>query len=125
MKNNKDNKKSLSDKLIKNKAEKFDNRFKLAPKGILLMALSKYYVPRAKNGMKILEQFEAELMQQLSLLATDGKAADELGKDFNEFFKYVIGTINKCNALEEAIHKYGLDIVEESQEEEEQEEQEL
>lgn len=63
MKNNKDNKKSLSDKLIKNKAEKFDNRFKLAPKGILLMALSKYYVPRAKNGMKILEQFEAELMQ--------------------------------------------------------------
>jgi len=55
----------------------------------------------------------------LSLLATDGKAADELGKDFNEFFKYVIGTINKCNALEEAIHKYGLDILEENQEEQE------
>lgn len=64
MKNNKDKKcKSLSDKLIKNKAERFDNRFKLAPKGVLLMALAKYYVPRSKDGMKNLEQFEQELMQ--------------------------------------------------------------
>lgn len=120
MKNNKDKKpQSLSDMLIKNKAERFDNRFKLAPKGVLLMALSKHYVPKLKNGLKNLELFEKELMQQLSLLATDGKADDELGKDFNEFFKYVIGTINRCNALEEAVHEMGIDLSEEHAEVEE------
>ena len=122
MKNKKDIKKSLSDKLIKNKVEKFDNRFKLAPKGVLLMALAKYYNPRSKNALKNLEMFQTELVQQLSLLATDGKANDELGKDFNEFFKYFIGTINKCNMLEEAIHKHGLEIIEDSPEDEEDEE---
>lgn len=121
MKNNKDKKrKSLSDKLIKNKAERFDNRFKLAPKGVLLMTLAKYYVPRSKDGMKNLEQFEQELMQQLSLLATDGKANDELGKDFNEFFKYVIGVINRCNMLEEAVHELGLEVTDENEEVEEE-----
>ena len=118
MRNSKHSKKSLSDRLIKNKESKFDNRFKLAPKGVLMMALSKYYMPRIKNGLKCLEQFETELMQQLSLLATDGKVADELGKDFNEFFKYFIQTINKCNGLEEAIRKQGLDIIEDSDEQE-------
>lgn len=114
MKNNKNSKKakSLSDKLIKNKEQRFDNRFKLTPKGILLIALSRYYTPKNKNVMKNFDMFIAELLQQLSMLVTDNESKDVFGIEFNEFFKIAIEAINKSAQLEQLIHEAGFDIVE-------------
>lgn len=115
---------SLSDKLIKNKREKFDNKFKLTPKGVLLIALSRYYTPQQKNSLKNLEEFEKELLQQLSLLVTDRKTSDEFGKNFNEFFQYIVSAINRCTRLEDVLHNMGLELSDETNLDEEQDKDE-
>lgn len=52
----------LVDKLIKNKKEWFDNKFKLTPLDILYNLLAKYYKSLDKDDVKTFKSFNEELV---------------------------------------------------------------
>ena len=103
---------SLADKLIKNKKEKFDEKFTLAPKGILLVNLMKYFDANGHTDLKKLEAFSRDLLHGLSELATRGQKSDMFGDDFNDFFCLFIKTLKNSAKLLQILEDHGIDISE-------------
>ena len=104
-----------NDNQLKGTKEKYN----LTPKGILYALIQTFY--SNSENVSQFENFQKDLVERLSMVASSNAKKDMFGKDFNEFFGGYIGIINLCGRMKTAMDKYGITLDDEPGENKEDE----
>lgn len=83
--------------------------YRIAPKGILFLALSKVFGKKVITLDK-LDEFTEILLKDLSRLASNGEKTELFGSDFNDFFSMFVETMNLCGMMKQKLDENGIEF---------------
>ena len=92
-----------NDNQLKGTKEKYN----LTPKGILYALIQIFY--SNSENISQFEKFQKDLVERLSMIASNNAKKDMFGKDFNEFFSIVVTTMNLLNKVINKLHENGIE----------------
>ena len=82
--------------------------YKLTPKGIFWAALDAHY--KIGGDMNKFHDFMKELLQHLSMLASNNTIPDMFGHDFNDFFEIFVKTMNLCGEMKKKLDENDIEF---------------
>lgn len=92
-----------NDNQLKGTKEKYN----LTPKGILYALIQTFY--SNSESVSQFENFQKDLVERLSMVASSNAKKDMFGKDFNEFFSIVVTTMNLLNKVINKLNENGIE----------------